>query len=265
MRALTLGRRKRRRSETRLKCYASEVPMVRISLTPALDLTRRKGARLLSGLLLLCLLGGIYFIFTSDIFYVYGATVTGTQLLSPGQIYAISGLDGISVFWINPEHIARLVESLPEVRQARVETVLPNQVVIIIEERRPVALWQSGDTRLWVSADGVLLPAHGDLPNAFLIVDADGQAVRPGDHIEAGFLTAALGLRELMPERAVIQFTRAWGISFQSSEGWRVYLGSGDDMAAKLAVLRALRQDILSRGEHLQFVDLRFPDRPYYR
>lgn len=200
----------------------------------------------------------------SDLFYVYEATVSGVGLLSPQEVYAASGIDGMSVFWIEPERVAERLAQLPEVRQARVTLSLPNRVAISIEEQRPLALWQSGEQLLWLSTTGVLLPVRGELTGALRIVDADRRTYRPGDQVDPGLLTAALGLRELMPELAVVQFSRSWGISFRTPEGWRVYLGEGENMEAKLAVLRALRRDILAGREQVQMIDLRFTERPYY-
>jgi cell division protein FtsQ len=255
---------KKRRSQTRLKRYQTEVPLVRISLTPALSLGRRQGGKLLSSLLLGGLIALAYIVFNSDLFYVYEATVSGAGMLTPQEVYAASGIDSMSIFWVEPQQVAARLAQLPEVRRAGVTLSLPNRVAISVEERRPLALWQSGEQLLWLSAEGVLLPARGELAGALLIVDADQQTYRPGDRADPGLLTAALGLRELMPELAVVQFSRSWGISFRTPEGWRVYLGDGEEMEAKLAILRALRQDILAGGAQVRMIDLRFPERPYY-
>jgi cell division protein FtsQ len=264
---MKLFRRKKQRSlrsQTRLKRYQTEFPALRISLTPALSLGRRQGSKLLSSLLLGGLIAVIYIAFNSDFFYIYEATVNGVGMLAPQEVYAASGIDSMSIFWIDPQQVAERLAQLPGVRQARVTLSLPNRVVISVEERRPLALWQSGEQLLWLSAEGVLLPARGELSGALLIVDADRQTYQPGDRVAPGLPTAALGLREQMPELSVVQFSRSWGISFRTPEGWRVYLGDGEDMEAKLAILRALRREILAGGAQVQTIDLRFPERPYY-
>jgi cell division septal protein FtsQ len=257
-------RRRKRRSQTRLKRYQTEVPLARISLTPVLNLGRRQWSKLLSSLLLGSLIAAVYIIFSLEPFYVYEATISGVGMLTPQEVYAASGIDSMSIFWIDPERVAGRLAQLPEVRQARVTLSLPNRVLISVEEQRPLALWQSGEQLLWLSAEGVLLPVHGELGGALRIVDADRQTYQPGDQVDPGLLTAALGLRELMPKLAVVQLSRSWGISFRAPEGWRVYLGDGEDMEAKLAILRALQRDIAASGEQVKTIDLRFTERPYY-
>lgn len=257
--------RKRKRSQTRLNRYQSaEIPLARVSLTPILTLGRRQWSKLVSSLLFGGLVATTFLVFNSEMFYVYEAGISGVSMLRPQQVYAGSGIDTMSIFWINADEVSARLARLPEVRRVKTTLALPNRVEIQVEERRPLALWQSGEQLLWLSAEGVLMSAHGDLPGALRVVDADQQPYQPGDRVEPGMLTAALGLRELIPDLAVVQFSRSWGISFLSPEGWRVYLGEGKDMEAKLAVLRALRQDIMDKGGQAQMIDLRFSDRPYY-
>ena len=51
----------------------------------------------------------------------------------------------------------------------------------------------------------------------------------------------------------------------ESEGGWLVYLGVGDDMGLKLAILEALETDLRKQGIRPAYIDLRYPQRPTYR
>jgi len=53
-----------------------------------------------------------------------------------------------------------------------------------------------------------------------------------------------------------------YGLSFISPEGWRVYLGDGENMQNKLAMWQTLRQQILQENRTVKVIDLRY-DRAY--
>jgi len=216
-------------------------------------------------LLLLVLGWAVYTIFASPDFYVYGAEVQGNTVVTPEEVYAASELEGMSIFWINPDEVAARVEQLPNVKSARVRLRLPARVTIAIEERTPELVWQTGDARWWVDAEGTVVPPRADLPGALTIIDTDGQPVSPGQQLDPSILAAARSLHRLLPELPVMHYSRATGISFTTGEGWPVYLGDGENMDAKLSILVALRKELLARGVSPEFIDVRFVERPFYR
>jgi hypothetical protein len=62
-----------------------------------------------------------------------------------------------------------------------------------------------------------------------------------------------------------MDYSHTTGISFTTREGWPVYLGDGKNMEAKLTILVALRQDLMTRGVSPEFIDVRFVERPFYK
>lgn len=68
-------------------------------------------------------------------------------------------------------HRARAqLEALPEIRSARIERRLPDQVVIKVSEREPYALWQHDGTQQWIDRDGTVLSHQTRAPHAEDIV-----------------------------------------------------------------------------------------------
>jgi hypothetical protein len=54
------------------------------------------------------------------------------------------------------------------------------------------------------------------------------------------------------------------GLAFTDERGWRVILGQGPGIDRRLQVLQWLAADLQARGVTPRFVDVRFPDAPYY-
>lgn len=262
----TASRRTGRRSQRRLgREYPSSTRRVRLALAPAPGRWQPLASKLLAVFLAALAGWAIYAIFDSPNFYVYDVEVQGNMAITTQEIYASSELDGLSVFWVDPDSVARRVERLPNVKSAEVSVRLPAQVTITVEERMPELVWQTGDSHWWVDGEGIILPARAELPDALTIIDTDAQPVSAGQALDASMIEAAQSLRRLLPELPVMHYSRATGISFTTGEGWPVYLGDGRDMDAKLTILVNLRKDLLARGVTPEFVDVRFVERPFYR
>jgi cell division septal protein FtsQ len=259
-------RRTSRRSQRRLGTqYPSTARQVRFSLAPIAGRWQAYGSRLMAALLLVILGWATYAIFDSPNFYVYGAEVQGNTAVTPDEVYAASGLEGMSVFWVDPAAVATRLESLPNVRSARVQVRWPARAIISIEERTPVLIWQTGEARWWVDAEGVIVPPRSDLSEAVTIIDTDAEPLSPGQRLDPSILEAAQALRRLLPELPVMHYSHTTGISFTTREGWPVYLGDGQNMEAKLTILVALRKELLARGVSPEFIDVRFVERPFYK
>lgn len=259
-------KRRPRRSRSRLgRDYEASAPRIKLSLRPVVGFWQDQGDKALGAIVLLALGWLTYQFFATDAFYVYEAKVTGNQLVPADEIYQNSGLEGMSIFWVNPAQVEDTVASLPNIKEAKVHCGLPDQVTIEVVERQPELIWQQGDTRYWVDEEGTILAARGELPEATVILALDGQPVRPGDRVDPQVVAGAQKLRSLLPELATVQYASDRGLSFQSEQGWPVYLGQGEDIEQKVAIMKAMFQEIAAKGVQPQFVDLRFRGSPYYK
>jgi cell division protein FtsQ len=238
---------------------------VRFVLTPAPGRWQTLVSRLVAATLLAFSGWVIYAVFNSSNFYVYDIQVRGNAAVTSEEVYSTSDLEGLSTFWVDPVAVATRVETLPNVRSARVKVRLPARVIVTVEERTPVILWQTGEANWWVDAEGVIFPPRADLSDALKIIDTDAEPVSPGEELDPSIIETAQSLRRLLPELPVMNYSRATGVSFTTGEGWPVYLGDGRDMDAKLTILVNLRKDLMTRGVTPEFIDVRFVERPFYK
>lgn len=98
-----------------------------------------------------------------------GIEVRGEHFVSRARIVDVFAPDlGRSVLSVPLDKRLDGIERIPWVRQAEVERVLPDRLVVRVEERNPVAFLSTGSGMKLIDADGVILrppaAAHFNLP-----------------------------------------------------------------------------------------------------
>jgi cell division protein FtsQ len=262
-------KRRRRRSELRLGTktvnYQTTASRPRLSISPVLRFWQLRGAKL-SGLVILAWLGWVvYILFSTPLFFAYGAEIQGNIAVSGREIYAASGVDSQSVFWINPVEVVDRILTLPNIKSASVSVSLPAKITIEVVERRPEILWQTDETIWWVDEEGTIVPPKGNIDGMLRIIDDDRQPLQAGYRIDQTIVKGAQMLRIMAPDVSVIRHSRQQGLTVATPEGWPVYLGDGSEVKAKLIVLTALLADLEERNVTPAFIDVRNPLRPFYR
>lgn len=262
-------KKRRRRSELRLGAQTSHYEATTyqpgLTMVPTIGFWQARGAKIV-GFLALLGLGWIgYAIFTTATFFVYTAEIRGNTAVSVREIYAMSGIDSQSIFWINPAEVVKRITKLPNIKSASVMLALPAKVVIEITERRPELVWQTGSTLWWVDQEGTVLPPKADLTGMLRIIDDDKQPLEPGYQIEASIVDGAQTLRVLVPTVEVMRYSKSLGLTVATPEGWPVYLGDGHEIKAKLVVLTTVLADLKERNITPAYIDMRDPLQPIYR
>ncbi len=187
--------------------------------------------------------------------------IGSVQRVTPQQVYEASGIEGRSIFLVRPDSIAAAVSRLDGVAEAQVHVRLPNQVLIDVQERAPLVAWQAsqGGTVMttWLTADGEVVPQTGQVPPLTLHDQTDElpDAESPRTSMLLKNLAA---LHDARPDIAEAIYGKSEGLSFRTPEGWDVWLGDGDQLADKLALLAVASQEISKLGGQAQVIDLRY-------
>jgi cell division septal protein FtsQ len=264
MRRRSSKRKSRKRSRAkRGHAYEIAKASIKLSSRPLVGVWQLRGGAALSALLLAALSLLTSQFFTNYGFYVYEATVQGNQFVEADEIYAASDLEGMSMFWINPEKTEAGISNLLSVKEARVNCRLPNQVTIEVLERQPQGIWQRGEARYWFDDMGIILPLRDELEGMLLIQDLRAGSLELGHRIDPEIIASALELRQLLPEATAFQYSENKGFTFDQ-RGYPIYFGTGG-IAEKVAILNALLQELASEGVQPEFVDVRFKESPCYK
>ncbi len=240
---------------------------------------------------LLVIVGGVIFALASSTFYIQQVTISGTHNAALIASIGHMGIRGQNIFLFNQSAVTARLNALPLIASASLVVQLPNSVLITIQERVPVLLWQSGHTTFGVASDGTVIAPVSELENTsslHTIIDqrTDVQ-VRAGTRFSAVDLLFVQQLYERLP---LIQGVGAFSLAYVdqikengqsepaneghggsytlvSAQGWVAYLGdetNSNSLENRLLELQAILD--LASQQHLDLatIDLRFGLRPIY-
>ena len=254
------------RGRTQFQAALASAPALRL---PVLALPRVEGSwRLASLSVVVLMIALIARLLTDPHLYVDGINLGGNSLVPGEEIYAQSGVAQQHIAWVDPQWVAQKVTSVSGIASATVKVRWPNSVTIMVQERAPVLLWQAGDGKWWVDAEGHRFKMRDPIPGVLPILVDDVLPGTPASTAQAVPLAAvqgALQLKQLRPNIEMLHYDSLHGMSYQDGRNWRGYFGVGLDMAEKLAVYETLVENLLSRGIHPTVVSVENLKAPFYR
>lgn len=95
-----------------------------------------------------------------DRFYLNYIPVEGASTIDLNDLVTESGLAGSHIFAADPQEAADRIGEVGGVVTATVTLHWPNDVVIRIREKPPLATWQEGEQLFWIDEDGQLTNAR---------------------------------------------------------------------------------------------------------
>lgn len=205
----------------------------------------------------------------ADLARVEEVVVAGAKHVSRDAARSQSGLDGVSTFLGSAADARRRLRTLPAVRDARVEIVLPSTARITLVEREAVGRWVASDNVEWfIDASGVLFPSidRTGAPDLRVVDErgprSAGERIDPPALVEAALRLAALATGELRAdatELRVVMTAGANGLVLRTGAKWEIRFGSADRFDEKLSLAKRFLRDNPTR--RLDYVDVRSPDR----
>ncbi|MFQ3645556.1 MAG: FtsQ-type POTRA domain-containing protein [Anaerolineae bacterium] len=210
----------------------------------------------------------LVFFYTSSVFYVRSIAVGGLKYLTKEEVFAFADIANMHIFWVNPQQVRANLLRSPSIADARVRITWPPQMVhIILEEREPAIVWEQGGAAVWVDVQGRIMAQRVDRPD-LLVVQAS-EFVPEGPMSDRGrvspeLVLGALQLQTLIPTVTRLRYEPAKGLGFVDPGGWQVWLGTGQHIAEKVAIYRAIAADLMARGIQPGEVNVADPDYPYY-
>lgn len=113
---------------------------------------------------------GLFIIGGDDRFYLNYIPVQGATSLDINHVVAESGLAGRHIFAADPQEAADELSQMGGVVTATVTLHWPNDVLITLREKPPLATWQEADGTYWVDEDGGLTVARAQTVGLLNIV-----------------------------------------------------------------------------------------------
>jgi cell division protein FtsQ len=266
---------------------------VRLPAVPMINF----GWRLVSGVLVMAMLVGIIMMLSSSMFEVTTLTISGLQRLSAADVEDALDLTGTTALDLNPQLMKAQVSALfPELTDVQVRVGLPAKVQISVRERQPIVAWQTSDQNVWIDAEGVIIPARGDV-SGLVTLQADGlppltaQATTEtddnatdgtandmlaalsnssltvaGSRMDINLLSAALKLSVQAPEGSTLAYSTSNGLGWTDVRGWKVFIGNDlDNLETKLVEYEAIVAQLTERGITPVMVSVEHLSAPFFR
>ena len=209
-----------------------------------------------------------YIIFRASYFKLQNLIVTGNEDIPKEQIVMMSGLElGMPVFELDKNAVLRRLHLLPRVASASIEQRGPNEISIEVEEKEAVARIYKDGVPLEVDKHGAILgKARGESDKLPWIL---GSEVLPsggglGLRLDPRIVEGLVSWLPVLAESPLSDFS---SISFPTRGKVVVMWHDIEIFLADEGVFKkhsAFVDDLLtlekSRGQKLQYVDLRFND-----
>jgi cell division protein FtsQ len=190
-------------------------------------------------------------------FTVKTVRLEGRAETAPKEIGRMLGIQaGDLMLYVDVDEARARIEALPWVKSAEVRRVWPDKIVVRIQERRPVALWQMDGAVAVIDATGE--PISGEDPARFAGLPL---VVGKGAETQIGALLALIATQpnlKLRVKAAVRVGERRWNLRL--ANGVEVRLPE-EGAEAALAELSRLERENNVLARDIKAIDLRFPDR----
>jgi cell division protein FtsQ len=190
-------------------------------------------------------------------FSVEEVLVTGRRTVDREAILAALGVErGDPILDFDPAAAQQAIQALPGIRSAAVERRLPDTIFVHLEERAPMAIWQSDQRLSLIDRDGNVLSEHGveAFPDLPMVVGTDARET-------AAALLDSLALAPAINSRVEVAIRvggRRWDLRLDNGITVQLPEEGQDAALARLAALQEADQ-VLDRD--IVGIDLRLADR----
>ena len=239
-------------------------------------------------LFLIAVFTALYFVLFYSGFQVENIIISGNEKIQSKDIEKIV-FDNInkkitkSIFLTNPPELQQLIlKSFPLIETVIAERRLPQAVTIKIRERKPFAVFcpstasgQASDQRFLIDKNGVIFGELQNLPQDMLIIKQalNNKEVFTGENvIEKNIMDMISKVETSLRDNFQVDIAEALvsdpaRLDIKTSENWQIYFNLNSNTDLQIIKLNSLLRDEISATSRasLQYIDLRFGDRAYYK
>ena len=183
--------------------------------------------------------GGVWAVWFSALLSVRGVAVAGTGELKPGEVRRAAGVPlGDPLISVDLDAVRSRVAALAPVERVEVSRQWPDEVLVEITERTPIAVIDIGGRLRGLDRHGVVFldyrKAPAGLPRVKTPVGTGARALREAAQVVAAMPAPVARIVDHVQVETVDE------ISLQLKDGRVVVWGSAVDSAQKAQVLQAL-------------------------
>jgi cell division protein FtsQ len=234
---------------------------------------RRRLAVLLGAIGIVLLPLGYWALEHSSIFAASQVAVTGATPRVDALVRTAVARDvaGESLLRVDASGLAARLETIPDVKAARVDRAFPHTVAVAVVMEQPAGLVRAGKSSYIVSVDGRVLRPAAKAPESMprLVLPAAPQPA-PGQTVRSAEMRAALRVLAVVPHRFPQNIARlkkvfasSGGVVAVFGHGLQVRLGTTGSLDVKLHVAARVLSRMGTTIRHsVAYVDVSAPARP---
>ncbi len=245
--------------------------------------------------LLAVLGGGIYFIFYSPYFSINKIEVLGTERIKSEDVRStveehLSKQRFLfflqrNIFIFDENSAGENINDKYVLKSWKIDKRLPGTLLVSIEERTPALIWKTLEKHFLVDWDGTIIREISAEEMSLyllnqpggkmaLVFDDNNTPIMPKEEILSRETVQVItNLQNDIPKTSgliINNFKMANRsdpvIRGLTSEGWEIYFSTAGDLNAQIEKLESFLKEKNQEGRKtLQYVDLRFADRIYYK
>ncbi len=240
---------------------------------------RKRKKRIKNGLIIviifvICNLS-LFLFLRSSFFTVKEISVKGLELVPREELFMATGVrEGMNMWKISPPEIRNRALTIPQINEVEIEKVLPDKLVIDVEEKRSLALISYHGYYLELAHDGVIIGLRNEYEKELpLVIGLSRGQMDVGTSISNGrrgeIIEEFLEILHKTPSLPVME------INVEDPDQIIVYacneveirLGSEEDLARKLEVMNHLYHRLLQSDTNLRegYLDLRAAEAPVFK
>lgn len=233
---------------------------------------RLRWRRVAMALAVIAGVAGAFVLYRSPLLRVQEVEVVGAVNVPAERIQETADLQDASLFNADLAGARERIAALPLVKGVHTKLEWPDKVRIQVVERAPWGHWNLAGASYVIDDEGVILADISPADGAPVINDL-GPPTPPlaaGDRVDGDAVKLAQALLTSVPEQlalaiAQFEYTPDNGLSLVTDAGYRVVMGDSQNTDYKLAVWRAVEEDIGRSAMAGHVLDLRFGDRPAFQ
>jgi cell division protein FtsQ len=218
------------------------------------------------GLIALAILGGILIWYCRDhpYFHVAAIRVYGAERVSQQELVQLAGIQpGMSLWRIDVDQVRRRLLQHPWIRDALVRRLYPNEVEVIVYERKPSAILEGGSGYVIDGAGYVLRPVGSkDWSGLPRLVTRLSGALTPGEQLRDPAVVAGLQMLDQAQDSPFFRNTVIVNIEMTNPERFviqthrgKLVVGSNiaavEDTLTLLPTIDAVMRTSARRVEHI--------------
>ncbi|MEA4971206.1 MAG: FtsQ-type POTRA domain-containing protein [Candidatus Pelethousia sp.] len=200
--------------------------------------------------------------------------VKGNETLERADVLTAAGINvGEHILLVNTGEAQRKLLENPRIKSARISRVYPDQLVIALVERQPLAAIAGGGSYAIIDGEGYVLSISPDtqgLPEVYGMGSAGfqlGERLGDSEDFNSNILLsmiAALEKAGVLPNMAGLDITQPLSVSLTTLDGYAIHVGQTENLDEKLQNLSLVLAKVKALGYTGGVIDLAVQGDPVY-